>query len=281
MNFKRRMKKLWRMLLKKISQMSASTKRAIIVFIVGVILGGLLGNNIGQSIANKKADEEIARIESEWKAKNESDVATIQRELDEALSEEEVELPWYLVLVNDNHPMEEGYEPELAYLSEDRYVDERIVEAASEMINDAREAGLGIYIGSTYRSVEDQARIFNYSMEDRRAEGLSYWEAVKSVSLLVAEPGTSEHALGLALDLTSNVYVELDEGQENTAEAKWLKENCYKYGFILRYPPEKTDITGISYEPWHYRYVGVEDATKITELGITLEEYLEEYYHYE
>ena len=78
--------------------------------------------------------------------------------------------------------------------------------------------------------------------------------------------------------LISSHYTKLDEAQEDTKEAKWLKENCYKYGFILRYPPEKTEITGIIYEPWHYRYVGVEDATKIMELGITLEEYLETYY---
>lgn len=70
----------------------------------------------------------------------------------------------------------------------------------------------------------------------------------------------------------------LDEKQQETEEAQWLAQNCHKYGFILRYPPEKTEITGIIYEPWHYRYVGVEDATKIMELGITLEEYLEEYY---
>jgi D-alanyl-D-alanine carboxypeptidase len=110
---------------------------------------------------------------------------------------------------------------------------------------------------------------------------MSYWEAYEETALNVALPGKSEHALGLALDLISNQYSELDEKQQTTAEAKWLAENCYKYGFILRYPPEKTNITGIVYEPWHYRYVGEEHAAKITERGITLEEYIQEYYEAE
>ena len=262
--------------------MSESIKVAIAIFVVGIVVGCFLGHCLGAASAKKKANEQIAQIEKEWQEKNEADVAAVQAELDEVIKKqnEEVELPWNLMLVNDTHPVKEGYEPKLAYLSEDRYLDERVVAAAKEMINDAKKAGLGVYIGSCYRSDEDQARIFNYSMKDRINSGLSYWQAYQSVALVVAEPGTSEHAIGMALDLTSNVYVKLDEGQENTPEYKWFKENCYKYGFILRYPPEKTEITGISYEPWHYRYVGVEDATRITELGITLEEYLEEYYGY-
>ena len=281
MSFRKRMRKIGRNIHKKVSAMKSSTKKMIALFLVGIIVGGFMGNAIGTSVTTKKAEKQIAEIEKAWETKNKEDVAAIQGELDNALApKDEVELPWYLVLVNDTHPMKEGYEPKLAYLSENRYLDERVVDAAKQMISDARKAGLGVYVGSCYRSLDDQARIFNYSMEDRRDAGLSYWEAFKSVSLLVAEPGTSEHALGMALDLTSNVYVELDEGQEKTPEYKWFKENCYKYGFILRYPPNTAEITGISYEPWHYRYVGVEDATKITELGITLEEYLEEYYGY-
>ena len=160
-------------------------------------------------------------------------------------------------------------------------IDERIADAAHKMLDDAKAAGKSIYIGSVYRSLDDQARIFNYSMKDRINSGLSYWQAYQSVALVVAEPGTSEHALGIALDLTSNVYVELDEGQEKTPEYKWFKENCYKYGFILRYPPETAHITGIEYEPWHYRYVGKEAAMEITERGICLEEYIAEKWHHE
>jgi len=107
---------------------------------------------------------------------------------------------------------------------------------------------------------------------------MGHWDAYQETVLKIAEPGESEHALGLALDLISNQYTELDKRQETTKEAKWLAENCHKYGFILRYPPEKTEITGIIYEPWHYRYVGEEHAKKIYELGVTLEEYLQDHY---
>jgi hypothetical protein len=131
---------------------------------------------------------------------------------------------------------------------------------------------------SAYRSVDYQEKVFGDSMKKRVKEGLGYWDAYLETSKNVAIPGTSEHGLGLALDLISNDYEELDEKQQETPEAKWLAENCYKYGFILRYPPEKTHITGINYEPWHYRYVGEEHAKKIMDLGITLEEYLQDYY---
>jgi len=280
MSFRRRMRKNWRKFLRRMSQMKASTKKAIVMLVVGIVIGGLLGNWFGSSVATKKAEKEQAEVIKKLEEKHDGEVSSLEGQLEEALSEEEVELPWNLVLVNDKHPMEEGYVPELVEVAEDRYLDARIADAAREMLADAKAAGLGVYNGSFYRSYDDQARIFNYSMENEKRSGVSYWKAYQEVALYVAEPGTSEHALGLAMDLTSNVYVELDEGQERTAEYKWFKENCYKYGFILRYPPDTTEITGIAYEPWHYRYVGVEDATKITELGITLEEYLEEYYDY-
>lgn len=137
---------------------------------------------------------------------------------------------------------------------------------------------MNIIICSAYRSVEKQEQVFNSSVQDRLNTGMNYWEAYSDTAMSVALPGTSEHGLGLALDLISNQYSELDEKQAETKEAKWLEENCYKYGFILRYPPEKTAETGIIYEPWHYRYVGQEAAKEIMESGVTLEEYLEESY---
>ncbi len=106
------------------------------------------------------------------------------------------------------------------------------------------------------------------------AQGYSYEEAEELAGQVVAVPGTSEHQLGLALDLVSSEYRKLDEEQENTKGFKWLKEYSWEYGFILRYPNGETDITGIIYEPWHFRYVGLEAAKEITEAGLTLEEYL-------
>lgn len=261
--------------------MTREQKRLAIVSIMALLVGGILGNCIGRASEEKKSEKKVTEAVAKVQEEEEGKLKEVEKQLydlKEELKEEEVELPWNMVLVNGEHPMKDGYVPELMELEEGYSVDSRILDAAKEMLADAKEAGLHVEICSAYRSVERQEQVFNDSMKERVKSGLGYWEAFCETSLNVAVPGTSEHALGLALDLISNQYTELDAGQENTAEAKWLKENCYKYGFILRYPPEKTNITGITYEPWHYRYVGVEDATKITELGITLEEYLQDYY---
>lgn len=278
MNFKRLIQRIWKLIRKKIRHMRRETKKLLAMTIIAVLIGGFLGGRICGCIEKKRATEELAKVTAKLQKQEDAKVNALQEKLNRIQNEEEKEKPWYLVLVNNKNPMEDGYEPELTELEPEYYVDSRIADAAKQMLQDAENAGLHILICSAYRSVERQEQVFNESLEERLDQGMDYWDAFADNRLSVAEPGTSEHALGLALDLISNQYTELDEGQEDTKEAKWLKENCHKYGFILRYPPEKTDITGIIYEPWHYRYVGVEDATKIMELGITLEEYLETYY---
>ena len=267
----------WKYIKKRIARMSKGKKKLILVAFAMFVIGAFLGGKVSGAISEKKADKELVKVTKELKKENQKKVDKIQEELDK-VTQEEQELPWYLVLVNKDHPMEEGYVPELTELMPNYSVDSRIAEAAQQMLADAKKAGMKIDMCSAYRSVPRQEQLFNESVQERMEQGMDYWDAFSDTRLSVAEPGTSEHALGLALDLISNQYTKLDKGQEDTKEAKWLVANCYKYGFILRYPPAKTDITDIIYEPWHYRYVGVEDATKIMELGITLEEYLEEYY---
>lgn len=268
--------------LKKIKRIWKHTpyevRRILIISLAVFLAGNFVGNKMGHWSKRKQSKEELAAVQKEVeqlkKEKEELVLAASQEE-----EKTEVELPWNMVLVNWQNKMEDGYEPELAELQKNYYVDERILDAAKQMLADAKKEGLHVIVCSAYRSVERQESLFNESMKEKIKDGMSYVEAYQETAKSIAVPGTSEHALGLALDLISNQYDELDEGQEDTKEAKWLAENCYKYGFILRYPLEKTAITGIIYEPWHYRYVGVEDATKITELGITLEEYLGEYYN--
>ena len=260
------------------ARISRETKRVLTVGLAALLVGSFLGGKVAGASEKKKAAKELEEVTSQIKVENQNKVDEIQGKLDEALSTEVQELPWYLALVNKDHPLEEDCDLELTELEEGYSVDSRIADAAKEMLADAKAAGMKIVICSAYRSVTRQEQIFNDSVKDRLNQGMNYWDAFEDTRLSVAEPGTSEHAMGLALDLVSNQYTELDERQETTKEAQWLTANCHKYGFILRYPPSKTDITGIIYEPWHYRYVGVEDATKIMELGITLEEYLEEYY---
>lgn len=265
----------------KIQTMSREKKRLVVISAATLVLGAFLGNQIGRAAEEKRSEKKVSQAVAKVQEQADEKRKEVEKQLyslKEQLHKEEVELPWNMVLVNGEHPMEEGYVPELKELEKGLSVDSRIYDAAKKMLSDAKKAGLHVEICSAYRSVERQEQVFGTSMKERVKNGMSYWDAYEETALNVALPGTSEHALGLALDLVSNEYTELDERQETTAEAKWLKANCYKYGFILRYPPEKTKITGIIYEPWHYRYVGVEEATKITELGVTLEEYLQDYY---
>ena len=265
----------------KFRRMPKEHKRLVIYTIIVLLIGGMFGGGIGRSKEEKRSKKKVAQAVAKVQEKEDKKLKEVEKQLydlKEQMNEEDVKLPWNMVLVNGDHPMEDGYVPQLKELEEGLSVDARIIDAAKDMLSDAKKAGLHIDICSAYRSVERQEQVFGESMKERVKDGMSYWDAFNETSLNVAIPGTSEHALGLALDLISNQYTELDERQETTAEAKWLKENCHKYGFILRYPPEKTNITGIIYEPWHYRYVGVEDATKIMKLGITLEEYLQDYY---
>lgn len=265
----------------KLRRMPKEHKRLVIYTIIVLLIGGMFGSGIGRSKEEKRSEKKVAQAVAKVQEKEDKKLKEVEKQLydlKEQMNEEDLKLPWNMVLVNGEHPMEDGYVPQLKELEEGLSVDARIIDAAKDMLSDAKKAGLHIDICSAYRSVERQEQVFGESMKERVKDGMSYWDAFNETSLNVAVPGTSEHALGLALDLISNQYTELDERQETTAEAKWLKENCHKYGFILRYPPEKTNITGIIYEPWHYRYVGVEDATKIMKLGITLEEYLQDYY---
>ncbi|QFT87464.1 D-alanyl-D-alanine carboxypeptidase [Bacillus sp. THAF10] len=138
--------------------------------------------------------------------------------------------------------------------------------ALEQMFKGAKDEGLELYARSGFRSYETQAAIF-----ENEIATYGYEQAV----LYVAFPGTSEHQTGLAMDITAkSVGLELVEKFAGTAEGKWLAENAHEYGFILRYPKGKTSITGYGFEPWHFRYVGVEIAGEIYAQGLTLEEYL-------
>jgi len=193
----------------------------------------------------------------------------------------ETEFPWNLTLVNFENELSAEFEPaELAEVDNGYLADARIADALKKMIADARSTeDVRIIALSGYRDYEYQKELFDNKVQRLQQEkGYSITKAREEAATVVAVPGTSEHQLGLALDLVDARHVKLDESQENTAAYKWLYEHCAEYGFIVRYPNGKTDITGIIYEPWHFRYVGVEAATYIMENNITLEEYLSEHY---
>lgn len=190
---------------------------------------------------------------------------------------EETELPpateysdWNLILVDAEHSVPSDWEVTLVDLRGGEQVDRRIIEPLQAMFDACRADGLLPIVYSGYRSQETQQSIYDRNLAGNLADGYSLEEAEALTRQWVALPGTSEHQLGLAVDIDSE---DPDQCSDESVWA-WLLEHCAEYGFILRYPADKTDITGIGYEPWHFRYVGKEAAKTIMSEDITLEEYL-------
>ena len=185
----------------------------------------------------------------------------------------EEEDPRLLMLINADHPIEKNHEIDPVELRYGMVVDRLCYPDLQDMMDDCREAGLKPLICSAYRTVEKQRELYDAKVTELMRDGLSLAEAEEKARKIVAYPGTSEHHTGLALDIVDENYQILDSAQERTAVQRWLLTHSWEYGFILRYPAEKTGETGIIYEPWHYRYVGKRLAKEITESGLCLEEY--------
>lgn len=239
--------------------------------VCGLLVGILLTSLIAKLKSNK-AEKVYSEQIQEQKQLN-TELETQYGQTLEGRSEKIKDAEWNMILVNEDYPLDETFKVDLEKLDSDYQLDSRVVDAAKEMLAAGEEAGLNMVVISAYRDNEKQEQIFNQTVEQWVNDGYDYLSAYNETKKSVALPGASEHATGLALDIISAEYQELDEKQADTEEAKWLAEHCAEYGFILRYPPEKADVTGITYEPWHYRYVGKEAAKEIMEKGITLEEY--------
>lgn len=184
---------------------------------------------------------------------------------------------WRYVLINKQHPIPDDYSFTLGKIKGDMQCDERVLEPLFAMLQAAKSDGVTLVICSPYRDMKKQEVLFERKVNKYMAKGYSYLEAYKITSETVTVPGASEHQIGMAFDFISNDYRTLDYGFANCDAGKWLKEHSFEYGFILRYPYNKMDITGIDYEPWHFRYVGVEAATLIMHENITLEEFTNDY----
>ena len=177
---------------------------------------------------------------------------------------------------NENNKLEDDYVPNTLVESdiafegyiECKQLDERTSNAAKEMFNAALNDNVNLIAISGYRSYSVQENLYNSRVEVK---------GVEKTRQYTAEAGASEHQTGLAIDIVCNDYPYLDEGFENTDAFKWLYNNCYKYGFILRYQKGKEDITGYNYEPWHFRYIGNANIAKdIMDRGICFEEFINE-----
>lgn len=181
-----------------------------------------------------------------------------------------------LTLVNSTHTVPEDWTVDLVILNTGEAVDRRAYPSLQRMINDCRAAGLDPVICSGYRTKDVQTQLYENRVKRwmRDHPGCTEKEARDGAAFWIARPDTSEHQLGFAVDIVSNSNWNLDESQERTATQQWLMQNSWRYGWIMRYPSDKGNITGIGYEPWHYRYVGVEAARDMHETGLCLEEYL-------
>ncbi|HIT65903.1 MAG TPA: M15 family metallopeptidase [Candidatus Merdisoma merdipullorum] len=239
-----------------------------------ICVGMLIGTVYAQTLEQEQQEEAVVQeivlpdvLEEETKQSTEE--LNAEDEYEENLPDD-----WNLILVNRTHPIPEDYEVELKPIGSGHQIDARAYDDFRAMIQAAKSEGIYIYVTSSYRDLDKQTDLYNKKVESYVMQGYSYENAKEQAGQVVAVPGTSEHHLGLALDFVSSEYRKLDEKQENTKGFQWLEEHSWEYGFILRYPNGETDITGIIYEPWHFRYVGLEAAKEITESGLTLEEYL-------
>ena len=178
---------------------------------------------------------------------------------------------WRIRLANYDNLLPEDFEVDLANIDETRQFDARAIDYLTDMLNDMRKDGIvNIWVQSAYRSVARQKELYDNKMNEYLEEGKTQEEAQKLTEEYINKPGSSDHNLGLAVDFN---YV--DNSFTKTDAYKWLLKNAENYGFILRYPKDKEDITKIEYESWHWRYVGEEHAKKMNELDMCLEEYVE------
>lgn len=244
-------------------------KRILTVFLLLMILLGLfIQNRLSASSQNQATSQNIHTLAQVQNASASS------RILDQSAASAPDASAWNLILVNSTNPVPKDFSIQTAMLDSGQAVDSRIYQPLQNMLDAAEKEGLSPLICSSYRTEEFQSSLYQAQVDIYINRGYSKKEAEKQAAIWVAPPGTSEHQLGLAVDIVSASYQMLDEAQENTKEQKWLMKHCAEFGFILRYPNDKSDITGIGYEPWHYRYVGKAAAKEIMERGICLEEYL-------
>ena len=177
---------------------------------------------------------------------------------------------WNLILVNEDYHVPQNYAVKLTKLDNGERVDARIYPALQDMFDAAEEEGIYMIVREGYRTQEDQQKLMDEKVEEYKdkvqVKFVAKWYAEK----WVAFPGTSEHQLGIAVDINADGIISSGSEVYN-----WLEEHAHEYGFVQRYPEDKTEITGINYEPWHYRYVGEDVAKEMFEEDVCLEEYIE------
>jgi len=236
-----------------------------------LILSGLFGLSVlylGMSPPTEGEYREAA--ETEAIEETEDPAAEVIRDSEPIKVEE---LP---ILINRQNPLPGTYQAELVETKYRNISGEKTAaQALEEMLEEGEKEELQFVVCSGWRSREEQRMLYLNQIQKNISQGMGRPEALKAASAVQAEPGESEHESGLAFDIVALDHQTLDDTFADTDEAVWLRRNAPRFGFILRYPEGKEDITGYSYEPWHFRYVGKMAAQTITQAGLTLEEYVE------
>ena len=249
-----------------------------ILLAAAVLSGLLLGSGVlaveESSPAELEVAQEVPVQTDETPAQEPTPETEPSLEKDVVTLEETADLDTMPLLVNLWNPLPEQYTVKLEKLDNGLQIAAEARQALEKMLSDCEAAGLDVTVCSAYRTESTQNRLYQNKIARLRAAGYSREEALAEAGRWVAPPGTSEHQTGLAVDIMATDYPVLDEKQAQTKEQQWLMEHCWEYGFILRYPTDKSSVTGIGYEPWHYRYVGQETAASIYERGLCLEEYI-------
>ena len=250
----------------KEKQKRIKMQKRIIIFcmILIVIFIFFMGYICGRG--NKKAKKENETVE----VAKVDETVEIEKEIIVEEKPKKEEIDWRLILVNRENLIPEDYKFELSNIDKNLKFDSRAIGELNKMMNDIRKSGISnIWIQSSYRDIKLQEELYNNSVKRYMKQGKTEEEAKKITEIYINRPGSSEHNIGLAVD-----FNDVKETFEDTKAFKWLMKNAEDYGFILRYPKNKEDITKISYEPWHWRYVGKENAKDMNEKGVCLEEYV-------
>lgn len=225
-------------------------------------------------VQQEEKEEAPVESSSQKEEQEQSSQETKQQQLAEEFAKEKEE--YYLLLANAENPLPQDWNIQTEEVQNGYEMDKRAAPAMREMIQAAKEDGVELMLCSAYRSVEKQQQLFDRSQQAYMAQGMSEEEAYAKTATETAIPGTSEHQTGLAADIVTPTYQMLDAGFANTPAGQWLSEHAAEYGFVLRYPQDKQEVTGIIYESWHYRFVGKTHAKLMKESGLCLEEYLQQ-----
>ena len=225
-------------------------------------------------VQQEEKEEAPVESSSQKEEQEQSSQETKQQQLAEEFAKEKEE--YYLLLANAENPLPQDWSIQTEEVQNGYEMDKRAAPAMWEMIQAAKEDGVELMLCSAYRSVEKQQQLFDRSQQAYMAQGMSEEEAYAKTATETAIPGTSEHQTGLAADIVTPTYQMLDAGFADTPAGQWLSEHAAEYGFVLRYPQDKQEVTGIIYESWHYRFVGKTHAKLMKESGLCLEEYLQQ-----